>query len=106
MSENGPIVIDQITSKERDGFKKEAHKQITRGRHQLILTMAKQGKTRDEINGVVKLIDWEKELEWVTEELEQTEVTKRKALAAAVSIPIPPSQSPHEDGNAVHSPAS
>jgi len=93
----------EITTKDREGFEKEAHKQIVRGRHRLILEMASKGKTKDEINGVVMMIDWKQEQEWVAEELEQTEKLKRATAAAAVDaktpapvpvqIPIPPSQS-------------
>ena len=87
----------------------EAHKQVTRGRHQFIMRLANQNWKREEINAVVMMIDWASEQQWIAEDLEKAD----KAPKPPVNVPIPPPgpmdmmhKPPAEGTDAVHAPAS
>lgn len=79
----------------------EAHKQVTRARHQFIMQLARQNWKREEINGVVMMIDWGSEQKWIAEDLEEKD--KNPPAPAPVNIPIPPpTAAPQVNQNALH----
>lgn len=79
----------------------EAHKQVTRARHQFIMQLARQNWKRDEINAVVMMIDWGSEQKWIAEDLEEKD--KNPPAPAPVNIPIPPpTAAPQVNQNALH----
>lgn len=80
---------------EKDKYYQQAHKNATRSRHQLIMQLARQGFKREEVNGILSMIDWQQEIDWAAEELREME-TK---TPAPQPIPIPPP--PGENANAV-----
>lgn len=70
--------------------RKEAHKRVTRTRHQFLIQLAQKGHKKDEIIAISSMIDWAKEMEWVEEEIDAEKEAKAKAKAGASGIPGAP----------------
>lgn len=76
----------------KDKHFEQAHKNVQRGRHQFIMQLARQGFKRDEINGVVNMIDWGSETLWIAEEMRANEA--KTPAPQPVPIPPPPTDAP------------
>lgn len=74
---------------DQDKYFLQAHKNVTRARTQLVLNLSNKGFKKDEINGVLTLINWKEETEWQTEELRDKEKT-----TGPVAVTIPPTPAP------------
>jgi hypothetical protein len=75
---------------DKDEFALKAHKNVTRARTSLILQLSRNGMKKDEINGVISLIDWKEETEWQAEELREA---AKLSKPGPVPVPIPPPNS-------------
>lgn len=81
---------------EQDKHFQEAHKHITRGRHQFIMGLARQGYKEPEIKAIVTMIDWKLETELLADDFRQKEANPPPTAAPSASpangptVVIPP----------------
>ncbi len=79
-------------SQEQTPERLEAHKRVTRTRHQFLIQLAQKGHKKEEIIGISSLIDWSKEIEWV-----EAEVIAENEAKAKAKLNVPAPTSPEKD---------
>jgi hypothetical protein len=95
MDENPTLsAAAKVADQER---RKKAAKNIAQIKHKFVLQLGQAGRTHQEILGIIGLIDWKQETEWMVEELFLKEGNTPSPVPGASRVEIPKDSKPTVD---------